>query len=221
MTILDECEIRSLLARERFARDTGQFQTLRESFHPDASKTMVHIMWYVFSLTTLSRRHRYSEVLANLYNRYDGDIDGFVSASKKLYSPTVSIMHQIMPTDIDVRGSKALAQSWCIIDTRFERSGSEYDAKTYVRLFNQCEKVDGRWKLLTLEAIYLRDSITPVYPAKEPDYGDLSGFRKSYRFTAWMVAQRGLTIRNDLAGEDDPKSMEDLLNRNHAWIETL
>ena len=153
------------------------------------------------------------------FNRYDGEIDGFVSASEKLYSPTVSIMHQIMPTEIDIRGSKALAQSWCIIDTRFELDTGEYDAKTYVRLFNQCEKIDGRWKLLTLEIIYLRDSITPVYPAKEPDYGDLSGYRKSYRFTAWMVGQRGLTIRNDLAGEDDPKSMEELLHRNRAWIE--
>jgi hypothetical protein len=44
-TILDEAEIRSLLARERFARDTGQFQKLRDSYHPDASKTRVHIMW--------------------------------------------------------------------------------------------------------------------------------------------------------------------------------
>ena len=151
--------------------------------------------------------------------RYDGEIDGFVSASEKLYSPTVSIMHQIMPAEVDVRGSKALAQSWCIIDTRFDHDEGQLDAKTYVQLFNQCEKVDGRWKLLTLEIIYLRDLITPVYPAKEPDFGDLSGFRKSYRFTAWMVGQRGLTIRNDLAGEDDPKSMEELLNRNRAWIE--
>ena len=153
------------------------------------------------------------------FTRYDGEIDGFVSASEKLYSPTVSILHQIMPAEIDVRGSKALAQSWCIIDTRFDHEGGQLDAKTYVRLFNQCEKVDGAWKLLTLEIIYLRDLITPVYPAKEPDFGDLSGFRKSYRFTAWMVGQRGLTIRNDLAGEDDPTSMEELISRNRAWID--
>ena len=151
--------------------------------------------------------------------RYDGEIDGFVAASEKLYSPTVSIMHQIMPTEIDVRGTKALSLSWCIIDTRFEHNGGECDAKTYVQLINQCEKVDGAWKLLTLEIIYLRDLITPVYPAKEPDFGDLSGFRKSYRFTAWMIAQRGLTVRNDLAGQDDPKSMEEMLNRNREWIE--
>lgn len=73
--------------------------------------------------------------------------------------------------------------------------------------------------MLTLELIYMRDSITPVYPAKEPKYGDLSHFRKSYRFTAWMVAQRGLIIKNDLPGEDDPESMKELLTRNQAWIE--
>ena len=87
------------------------------------------------------------------------------------------------------------------------------------RLFSQCEKVDGRWKMLTLEIIYMRDLITSVYPAKEPDFGDLSKYRKSYRFTAWMVGLRGLKISNDLAGEDDPRTVEEMLTRNHAWIE--
>ena len=153
-------------------------------------------------------------------NRYDGEIDGFVSASERLYDPEVAIMHQIMPAEIDVKGSYALAQSWCVIDTRqLGREGHEYDMKTWIRLFNRCEKVEGSWKLLTLELIYLRDLITPVYPAPPIDFGDLSGFRKSYRFTAWSVAQRGLTIRNDLAGDDDPASMEEMINKNKAWIE--
>ncbi len=151
--------------------------------------------------------------------RYDGEIDGFVAASEKLHSKSVSIVHQIIPTEIDVRGTKALAESWCIIDTRIDRDGPEYDMKTYLRFFNQCEKVEGKWKLLTLEPIYVRDIITPVPPAPVLDFGDLSGFRKSYRFTAWMVGQRGLTIHDDLPGEDDPESMREVTDRNRAWIE--
>lgn len=91
--------------------------------------------------------------------------------------------------------------------------------KTYIRFLNQCGKVQDKWKLLTLESVYIRDLITPVPPAPMLDFGDLSVFRKIYRFTAWMVQQRGLTIHNDLPGEDDPKSMAEVRDRNRAWIE--
>ena len=45
MTIEDESEIRSLLIRERWARDTCQWKKLRDAYHPDASKTCVNITW--------------------------------------------------------------------------------------------------------------------------------------------------------------------------------
>lgn len=42
----DDGEIRALLCRERYARDTCQWQKLRDSYHPDASRTLVDITWY-------------------------------------------------------------------------------------------------------------------------------------------------------------------------------
>ena len=55
--------------------------------------------------------------------RYDGEIDGFVSASERLHDPNVAIMHQMMPAEIEIKGSYALAQSWCVIDTRQPHAG--------------------------------------------------------------------------------------------------
>lgn len=49
-----ESEIRSLLARERYYRDTRQWQRLRESYHPDPSKTMIDISWSVFPFVPLA-----------------------------------------------------------------------------------------------------------------------------------------------------------------------
>lgn len=43
--ILIEAEIKSLLVRERYYRDTGQWEKLRASYHPDASKTHIDITW--------------------------------------------------------------------------------------------------------------------------------------------------------------------------------
>ena len=48
--LMDEIEIKSLLVRERYYRDTCQWQKLRESYHPDASKTSIDISWYVQTL---------------------------------------------------------------------------------------------------------------------------------------------------------------------------
>ena len=42
---LAELQIRSLLTRERYYRDTAQWENLRNSYHPDASKTYIKITW--------------------------------------------------------------------------------------------------------------------------------------------------------------------------------
>ena len=44
--LLQELEIKSLLCRERYYRDTAQWQKLRDCYHPDAGRTRVEISWY-------------------------------------------------------------------------------------------------------------------------------------------------------------------------------
>lgn len=43
--VTDEIEIKSLLVRERYYRDTCQWEKLRGCYHPDASKTSISISW--------------------------------------------------------------------------------------------------------------------------------------------------------------------------------
>lgn len=43
--VMDEIEIKSLLIRERYYRDTGQWEKLRGSYHPNPSKTSIDISW--------------------------------------------------------------------------------------------------------------------------------------------------------------------------------
>jgi hypothetical protein len=44
-TFITESEIKSLLVRERYYRDTNQWEKLRSSYHPDASRTHIDITW--------------------------------------------------------------------------------------------------------------------------------------------------------------------------------
>lgn len=46
MAILDnELQIKSLLVRERYYRDTCQWEKLRAAYHPDPSRTHIKITW--------------------------------------------------------------------------------------------------------------------------------------------------------------------------------
>lgn len=128
-----------------------------------------------------------------------------------------------MPGRIQLCGSKALTDSWCIIQTRHAAQGEnpEFDLITWLRIFSRCQKIEesGEWKMLTLEPIYMRDLITPIPPSSMPDFGDsLASFRKSYRFTAWSVSKRGLEIRDDMPGDDRPESVNEICERNEAWL---
>jgi hypothetical protein len=45
--VLAESEIRGVLIRERFYRDSSQWTKMRDCYHPDASLTLIDISWYV------------------------------------------------------------------------------------------------------------------------------------------------------------------------------
>ena len=130
-------------------------------------------------------------------------------------------MHLINPSDIDVRGSKALAESAGVIMSRFNHDGHEYDFTIWCRFVSQVEKVEGKWKLLSLEVIYIRDLILPVPGSPELDFSTVKDWpRKSYRFTAWHLMQRGIKVRDDLPGEDDDHTVHEVMDSNYAWINT-
>lgn len=48
--LLNEMEIKSLLVRERYYRDTCQWENLRQCYHADPTKTLIDISWYVLKL---------------------------------------------------------------------------------------------------------------------------------------------------------------------------
>ena len=154
-------------------------------------------------------------------SRYEGDIDGFINGTKKVVRPTVNTMHSINPAEIDIRGSKALTESFCTMTSRFEHAGHEFDKVSNVRLISQLEKVQGDWKLLTLECIYIRDKVIPTAPLP-PDtsilFHGVEKFRKSYRYATWLLGTIGLTVSDRLPGEDDAGSVEEVLYRNRTWL---
>ncbi|KAL3483971.1 hypothetical protein BJX62DRAFT_230629 [Aspergillus germanicus] len=194
--VIDEADIRFLIGRERYFRDTRRWKELRAAYHPDASRTYVHISWY------------------------KGDIDGFVAGSERLDTSSVSIIHKISPAITAFNGDKALCESVGDITARFTASnGYEYDLISTARFISRLEKLESKWYMLSLEVIYIRDIIYPVGVSPTPDYSSIRDWpRKSYQFVAWHLKDRGVEPASDLPGEDDPASEREVLDRNHEWL---
>jgi hypothetical protein len=135
--------------------------------------------------------------------------------------------HILTPVFIDVRNNqKALAESICDISVRYEQDGIEYDGKSLVRGFSRLERVPttedplGPWKMLTMEVIYIRDSILPVAPKEFKFKGARTeGVRSSYKYLTWHVESHGGKVKDDLPGEDDKDSVKKVVDLNQEWID--
>ncbi|GJN75825.1 hypothetical protein PLICBS_009931 [Purpureocillium lilacinum] len=190
-----EWEISSLLTRERYYRDTNQWQKLRECFHPDASRTSIKITWF------------------------NGNIDGFVTGSKKMAEQGSRSNHAICPVEIHVNGDKAVSESTGSIMVRFRHNDIDYDCTSYARFVSRLERVDGIWRMLTLEAIYERDTIQPAFPGTSAASFDIRGGRESYKCLGWLLLQKGFSVDQDLPGTDIPESVEGFMKDHRHWLQ--
>lgn len=197
--LLAEVEIRHLLVRERFYRDTSQWTKFRESWHPDARHTEIQVSWF------------------------SGDIDEFLAASQEMVKGGTLATHMIVPVDVHFSPChrKAVSESTGNITFRFKLDGDTYELISWTRFISRLEKVGTDWKLAGLEAIYDRDSISPVMSStREANASSFKyeGGRESYSSLAWFLEQRGLPVNNDLAGTDRPDSVGELMDRQFEWL---
>jgi hypothetical protein len=138
----------------------------------------------------------------------------------------LTAIHTINPVDVDIRGSKAFAVSVGSIRARFERSGCDYDLISQCRFLSRLQRLNGHsqraWKLLSMEVIYLYDSILPTFPQgghsplvieNMPDTT-----RKSYKYLSWLLMEQGHEVDSRMPGVDDETSVRDVMDRNFSWL---
>ncbi|KAJ5626794.1 hypothetical protein N7528_004221 [Penicillium herquei] len=183
---LAQLQIQTLLVQERYYRDTGQWEKLRNSYS---------IM-------------------------FEGTAEDFVIGSKKMAESGANSSHRIYPIMIHLNEdiNKALSESTGSIDSRFEYEGHEYDCVSHARFISRLQKVNGEWKILTLDAIYHRDSISPAYPLQNPARFDLDGHRGSYKCLGWLLSRKEFQVNQDLPGTDRPETVTRLMGGSYRWL---
>ena len=147
----------------------------------------------------------------------------WVEGSKGMAARGVSPQHVVTPNEIIVNGTNALAISTCLVMTRFEMEGAEFDINALFRIVARAVKIGNDWKLRTLNCIYVQDSIQPAIPRVGDhvnfDLSIVADARKSYRALCWSIARKGGKPNLDMMGEDNPQEAEDFMMQMYSWIE--
>ena len=189
----DVTEITQVVLRERQGRDRGWWAQMAECFHPDSRVTL---SWF------------------------DGPGAEFVARSEKMAEMGIRVLHRPSPPVVHLLGDKAVLELPLSVERRFLLKGVEADLASYTRLLYRLERRDGGWKILSLNAIYERDTLTPTVPGTtlDVDHEKLAQFRPSYRFVAYDISMSGRSMTADLYGDDQPEQVQALYHSAFDWL---
>jgi len=148
-----------------------------------------------------------------------GTADEFIEMSKQGFARGVRILHFLGGSAIEVRGTRAVAQTKMTISQRAPVHEVICDVVCTGRFCDFFEKRGGRWGLVLRQPIYEKDRLDPVDPAArlQLDPALLSKFPEGYRHLAYLQSQIGYKIKLDMPGLTGPE-VEALYARGDAWL---
>ena len=192
----DTLAIADLIQMERLYRDQQQWENLREMYHPDAH---ICIGWF------------------------RGSRDAYVESSRQLESrkPGWHLTHITSPTQVHLHHERALAETNTLIIRRSLLHEVLIDATIYCRLVSRVERRQGIWRMLTLDAIYEKDTVVPVYPEERPplDRAELTQAPGAYQFTAYNLQRLGYHVDPEqLCSTTEPERVARFYQEAYTWL---
>jgi hypothetical protein len=96
----------------------------------------------------------------------------------------------------------------------------EYDASSLVTFLVKLVRLDGEWKIISMECIYAKDNFVPVVGGGHPQEPlDIQFPRESYRCLGFILhALGGYEIDLDLPGYDHPEDAQRILKAAREWV---
>lgn len=191
----DVTAVEQLILHERRARDRGWWDAMRDCLAPDAE---IRLSWF------------------------RGSGADFVTASEQMAAHGDRATHTLGPLIVDIRGDRAVVEVSAAIRIPSLLDGVEVDLTSYARLLYRAERTAPRWMIVSLDAIYERDTLTPTVPGTNitvpQDILEQHG-RPSYRMLAHLLGTRGYTIAPDLYGDDRPEPVRELYRSRFDWLD--
>jgi hypothetical protein len=174
----DQLEIRSLIEAWALWRDAAQWDRLRSVWHDDGRMVAT---WF------------------------SGAADDFVAASRAGWDRGVQVSHFLGGSNIEVSGSRAVAQTKMSISQRAECEGILCDCTC--------------WGLFVRRAIYEKDRLDPVDSSQQLrlDKEALETYPIGYRHFAYLQRAAGMSVANGLPGLRG-EAVDALYRNGAAWL---
>jgi SnoaL-like domain len=188
----DIVAVSQLVLRERFGRDLGLWEQMRDCYHDDS---IVRISWM------------------------KGSGPEFVSHSKEMDQRGVRANHRLGPILVTLADDRAIGQFTGTIDIPSTIKGIDVIMSSDARFLVRAERRAGVWRLSGFDIVYLRDEIAPVIPGQvlTIDPEALKGLRPSYRLMSYSLTSSGFPVPNDLPGIDRPDLVDALVREIYGW----
>jgi hypothetical protein len=151
---------------------------------------------------------------------FQGPASEFIKVSKAGFEKGVSILHFLGGSSVDLKGSRAVAQTKMTISQRGQCEGQLVDVVCTGRFYDFFEKRAGRWAIVRRQPIYEKDRMDPVDPAVrirlDPDL--LGSLPEGYRHLGYLQTRLGFRIKRDLP-QLKGTVVERLYRHGRAWLD--
>jgi hypothetical protein len=189
----EELEIIQVVQNWAIWRDAGDWERFRTVWHDDGWMTAT---WF------------------------QGPAAEFIKVSKAGFEKGVSILHFLGGSSVDLKGSRAVAQTKMTISQRGQCEGQLVDVVCTGRFYDFFEKRAGRWAIVRRQPIYEKDRMDPVDPAVrirlDPDL--LGSLPEGYRHLGYLQTRLGFRIKRDLP-QLKGTVVERLYRHGRAWLD--
>jgi ketosteroid isomerase-like protein len=163
--LLDESEIRAVLARYARGIDRFDMDLVRTCYHDDAT---------------------------DAHGAYNGDLEGFIAYSEAWFDKIVSMTHFFGQSTIDLDGDSAWVESYCLCFIRMPtEDGKLMDRFANIRYVDQFERREGEWRIARrklvhspgrLDVVEINPQLAELAMLARPDRDDPSYDRRPESF---------------------------------------
>jgi hypothetical protein len=190
----DELEIVLAVQRWAVARDTGDWDTLRQVFHPEGRMTAT---WF------------------------SGTAASFIAQAAESFAKGGRSAHVMGGTLVRLNGGKAVAQSRMTLLSRAVVEGVEVDVTCHGGFHDRFVRHEGRWRLLQRNCFYEKDRMDPVKAGTAPllDPALLERYPEGYRHLAYVQTRAGMTVEPQMPTLRSA-ALETLYKEGKAWLES-
>ncbi len=189
----DRISIRELIENWVLWRDSGDWERFRTVWHEDG---YMMATWF------------------------QGSASEFIQANREGWNRGVSILHFLGGTSIEIKGTRAVAQTKMTISQRAPVHDIVCDVVCTGRFYDFLEKRSARWGLVLRQPIYEKDRLDPVDQSEAVvlDRILLGRYPEGYCHLAYLQTGIGYEVKKDMPGLKGPE-VEILYARGKRWLD--